>query len=472
MSQGVASPRLPEPGVSLGRGSGTHRRRLPRFPPSLGVLISLTVHLSLALVALRLPASPFREPRSIEIALTVTSPDTNTPSTDTQGARANAAAPLTPGGGLSAQNIDALERGAGGDGLGARAILLFPRADELTQQDSILNAVGVAQMQRIRTANDQATREDRRATPNPGDVPFLASGDGAHPERRPVAARDPLDGARTAPQASLAGQDVVRAPSAGGTTIADAHGSLAIPVGAGGAGANGRTPAEATGAATSAGMRDASPGRGIAGGAGERESAAARVANGRPPLDQGPAATSSDWRDLRVRDNHDAELLAARLVQSLADTSEHGGRNVGAGSGGVGGGGPAGSGGGTAEGGRARAFGPGGGAYDSLDTSSSRYERWFLDQVRRVDRALVFPRPRQLAMDQGTSVYRIVVRPDGSLAAPPHLMRSSGFRDLDDAALLAIQRAMPFGRVPDALLGERDSLRVTLPVHFVNPLVQ
>ena len=417
-----------------------------RFPGTLGVVLSLCLHLTFALVVWRLPPSPFRAPQSIEIALAIVTPAH--PPTAGSGVRPNDAARLRPGGGLSAQNIDAFERGQGGDGVGAEAVMLFPRADELTQQDSIMNAVGVAQMQRIRTAGDQATREDRRATPHPGDVPFLASGEGVHPERRPVAGRDPREGARQAPVASLAGENVARTP----------RGESVTP--------------SATGEATNVGTQAASPGRGIVNGAGARESDAARVASGRPPIDQGPAATSSDWRDARVRDNHDAELLAARMMQSLADTSEHGGRTVGAGSGGVGGGGAAGSGGGAAEGGRARAHGPGGGAYDALDTSSARYERWFLDQVSRVDRALVFPRTRQLSMDQGTSVYRLVVRGDGSLASPPHLLRSSGFRDLDEAALVAIQRAIPFARVPDALLGNRGSLRVTLPVHFVNPLVQ
>jgi TonB family protein len=420
-----------------------------RSPSSLGIVLSLCVHVSLALVTLRLPPSPFHEPQSVEIAFAVASAPARDPGEAGHGARPTDAARLRAGGGLSAQNIDSFERGAGGDGQGAAAIMLFPRADELTQQDSILNAVGVAQMQRIRTADDQATREDRRATPHPGEVPFLASGDGAHPERRPVAARDPLDGARQAPVASLAGEDAAR------VTRGDTERS-----------------ASERGDAANAGTDRASPGRGIANGAGARESEAARVASGRPPLDPGPAATSSDWRDARVRDNQDAELLAARMVQSLADTSQHGGRTVGPGSGGVGGGGAAGSGGGTIEGGRARSFGPGGGAYDSLDTGDARYQRWFLEQVGRVDRALVFPRTRQLSMDQGTSVYRIVLRPDGTLAAPPRLLRSSGFQDLDTAALVAIERALPFARVPDALLGERTALQVTLPVHFINPLVQ
>lgn len=438
MSQGAAAP------------SNTLARSALRFPGWVGVVLSLCVHVSLALVALRLPPSPFRAPRSFEIAFAVPSAAPQEDGgTSSPGARPTEAERLTPGGGLSAQNIDSFERGAGGDGAGAAAILLFPRADALTQQDSILNTVGVAQMQRIRTANDQATREDRRATPHPGEVPFLASGDGAHPERRPVATRDPLDGARRAPVASLAGEDLVRT----------ARGDTA------------RTASE-SGAATHLGDERASPGRGIADGTGTRESLAARVASGRPPVDQGAAATSSSSRDARVRDNHDAELLAARMVQSLADTSEHSGRALGAGNGGIGGGGAAGSGGGVAEGGRAHAFGPGGGAYDSLDTGDARYQRWYLDQRRRVDRALIFPRPRQLSMDQGTSVYRVELRPDGSLAAPPRLLRSSGFEDLDAAALVAIERATPFAPVPHALLGERDVLRVTFPVHFINPLVQ
>jgi hypothetical protein len=433
-------------GVATTHGPPTPR---DRWTGAVGATLSLLVHATLALYVWRLPPSPLRARRPLEIEVALNVATTTAARDAADGETRHDAAPRRFGGGRSPQNIDAFERGAGGDGVGAEAVMLFPRADSLTQHASPRNTAESLQLQRIRTADDQATRGDRRATPNPGDLPFLASGPGQHPERRPVAATDPRDGARSAPAATRAG-DATSLARAGGDAIRAA------------------TRPEAT----QAGTQRASPGRGIASGTGARESDAARVAAGRPPIAAGPASTSSDWRDARVRDRHDAELLAASLVQSLADTSAHGGHTRGVGTGGVGGGGAAGSGGGRDEGGRARAFGPGAGDFDSLDTRDARYERWLLTQVRRVERGLVFPAARRVGLDQGTSVYRVEVRGDGTLAAPPRLLRSSGFDDLDTAARRAIDAALPFEPVPATLLAGRATLRLTLPVRFSNPSVR
>lgn len=219
------------------------------------------------------------------------------------------------------------------------------------------------------------------------------------------------------------------------------------------------------------GARDDSPGRGIADGRGTRASEAARVASGRPPVDPGPAATPAEHVDPRIRDDEDAELLAAQLVQSLVEATERRGRREGAGRGGTGAGGAPGSGGGRGEGGRASAFGPGAGEFASLDTSDGRYVRWLLDQRRRVADRLAFPRERMLAMDQGTTVCRVKVRRDGSFEAAPELVRSSGFGDLDSAALAAIRRAAPFQPLPAELAPGVGVLEVTMPVRFHNPMV-
>jgi TonB family protein len=191
---------------------------------------------------------------------------------------------------------------------------------------------------------------------------------------------------------------------------------------------------------------------------------------GRPPVDAAPAAAHAEAVEPRTRDSVDSELLAARMVQALADTSRRAGPERGDGRGGVGGGGAPGSGGGSGEGGHARAYGPGSGDHDALDTRDERYQRWFLAQRRAVERNLVFPRERMLAMDQGSVVYRLVVRADGTLDGDLVLLRSSGFDDLDRAARAAIERTLPLSRVPPELLAGRTSLRVAMPVHFVNPM--
>jgi TonB family protein len=434
-----------------------------------GALLSVGAHLLVALLLLRLPAAPAvsasADRRPYEVPVQPVGHPAGTP-----GARRAGNAPTdhdraVPGGARAAQNIDARDRGRGGDGTGAAAaILMMNRDDGILLFDSPLNNLAASQSQRIRTARDRATLERRRATPNPHDQPFLASGDGPHRERRPVSARDAAEGARVAPEASVegarpsvarpgaAGVETPGGPSTGGTARAVAQ--------------------RASASASERGAAEASPGRGILGGTGSRRTAAADVAHGRPPVDEGPAATLAREQDPRIRDDVDAELLTQMMRRSWTDATDRSGRRVGVGRGGVGGGGAPGSGGGRREGGRAAIHGPGDGRYAALDTSDRRYRMWFLRNRRRVYDALRFPRERALRMDQGTSIYRVVVRRDGSLAGAPHLVRSSGFEDIDRAALAAIRAATPFSPLPDDLAPERERIRLLLPIELSNPMVR
>ncbi|MFW6052184.1 MAG: TonB family protein, partial [Myxococcota bacterium] len=220
------------------------------------------------------------------------------------------------------------------------------------------------------------------------------------------------------------------------------------------------------------GAPDPSPGRGILRGTGERERRAARVDHGRPPVDRGRAATPSRRRSWKVRDDTDSELLATRPTESWEQSSERTAPHRSGGPGGVGGTGPPGSGTMRTEGGRSHGYAPGRGRHAALATDDDRYRTWFLEVRRRVSRKLVFPRERMLRMDQGTSVYRVVVRADGSLARPPELLRSSRFTDLDAAARQAIERGAPFGPVPPDVIGTRKRYAFTLPVDFSNPMVR
>jgi len=74
-------------------------------------------------------------------------------------------------------------------------------------------------------------------------------------------------------------------------------------------------------------------------------------------------------------------------------------------------------------------------------------------------------------MDQGTTVFRIVVRRDGSLRSPPSLVRSSGYADLDEAARRAILSAQPFAPLPPELAPGQEQLALRLPIEFQNPMV-
>ena len=213
-----------------------------------------------------------------------------------------------------------------------------------------------------------------------------------------------------------------------------------------------------------------SPDRGIALGRGRVRTATAPVAMGRPPVDQGTAATPTDWSSARIRDNQDAELLAAQMQQALLDATPHGGAVRGVGIGGAGGGGAAGIGGGDAEGGRARPWASGPGDMDSRDPSDARYRRWLLDLRGKIGRAIRFPDERRRALDQGTSVYRVVLRRDGTVEIGPRLLRSSGFSDLDAAARAAIDASLPLPPIPEDVATGMNEIAVTLPIQFINPM--
>jgi len=230
-------------------------------------------------------------------------------------------------------------------------------------------------------------------------------------------------------------------------------------------------PASGGSRGAAAGAERASPGRGILGGTGRPETTRASVATGRPAVDLGPAATlASDTG--RVRDDVSAELLAANLFESRADASRRAGASDGPGRGGAPGGLGEGTGATAGVGGTAAPFGPGQGAFAALDTSEGRYRTWLLSQRRRIEERLVFPRPRQLARDQGTSVVRLTIRRDGSLASAPRVIRSSGFADLDGAALAAVRESLPFSPVPADLAVGHEQVVITLPIEFSNPMVR
>lgn len=412
-------------------------------------LLSLLVHVGAVSIVPVFTPSPAaaREPVVYEVDLTPGDGTTE----DLLGATLHdtPAARATPGGAESIQNVDADDRGRGGDGIGAaNVLLLLPTDAALTLTDATMNATGVGQTQRIDTARDRASWEDRRATPSPDEDAFLASGRGRHRERRPVAATDAAEGAARAPDGATAGG---ASPERTGDTPRLAR-----------AGIEGRTEAGA--------LAD-SPGTGILEGEGTRASEAAAVAHGRPEVDLGPAATTTEVRD-RPRDDQRSEQLATAPSRSLVEATERSGASVGEGVGGIAAEGAPGSGGGAHEGGHALARGSGPGPYDALDTQDARYVHWLRDLHRRVDRVLVFPRARQLAMDQGTSVFRLVVHRDGSLEGAPRLIRSSGFDDLDAAAREALERSLPLDPIPDGLFVGRARIDVTFPIVFWNPMAR
>lgn len=361
--------------------------------------------------------------------------------------------PVVFGGPDSAQNLDTGRDGWGGDARASRAALLAERAHAIFLQDTPPNAIAVSQRQRIATADDRASWENRRATPNPNDQPFLASGQGEHRERRPVSERDAQRGAPVASPRGTLGAE------------ADASGVNGRAAGPGEQGSGGATYR------ATAGGEHSSPGVGIARGRGSREAQAADVARGRPPVDEGPAATTATNAS-RVRDNTDAELLASQLTQSWVDATPGAAPNPGRGRGGAGSSGAAGAGGSMGAGGRASPHTPGPGSGGALDTRDRRYRQWYVSALRRVRSRMRFPSARELAMDQGVVVYRLVVDANGNLVGDPRLARTSGFADINAAALRAIRSAAPFGPLPSEWLRGQRTHSFRLSLTYSNPLVR
>jgi TonB family protein len=85
---------------------------------------------------------------------------------------------------------------------------------------------------------------------------------------------------------------------------------------------------------------------------------------------------------------------------------------------------------------------------DSLRTRT--YSRYELELRRRVHDAYAFPKDLALRMEQGETIVRFTVAPDGRLSGAAQVVKSSGFDGFDRAALDAVARALPFRPMPDA----------------------
>ena len=98
------------------------------------------------------------------------------------------------------------------------------------------------------------------------------------------------------------------------------------------------------------------------------------------------------------------------------------------------------------------------------------YDRYNQEITARVGRALIWPRALAIRLEQGETVLRFVVRPDGALMGNAQVVKSSGFVEFDQAALDALRKALPFPPMPAT--GQHGPLTVTLRVPFSNPAVR
>jgi protein TonB len=98
------------------------------------------------------------------------------------------------------------------------------------------------------------------------------------------------------------------------------------------------------------------------------------------------------------------------------------------------------------------------------------YNRYTQEIGARVKEALIWPRTLAIRLEQGETVVRFVILPDGRLSDGIRVIKSSGFSEFDQAALDAVRKASPFPPMRDAPSAR--PLSVNLPVTFSNPVIR
>ena len=353
-------------------------------------------------------------------------------------------------GGTTIARVDDGRDGRGGTGRTLTpAVHLSDTAEDARLSPDLLSHLDLNQQQRLRTARDRASWEDRRSTTHPMELTFLASGHGAVAERRAPSESNPSRGARLARRASVAG-------GAAGAASEDRgeDGQQLLKPGA-----------------TQLGTRDESPGLGISqahGGIDHLSSAS--VASARPDVTLGPVSVPAQAHT-RPRDDIDSDQEVATTVRSLVHASTAGGL-AGEGSGGSGGGGDPGAGGAEGPGSHPRPLGPGEGDWFELNTTDPRLMAYFREIHAKIDPlwANAFPRSAMIDLKQGTVILEFVISQDGTAKVVWPPVRPSGIDEFDRNCADALRRASPFAPIPRVL--GRTNLRVRAPFVAMNPIVK
>ncbi len=350
-------------------------------------------------------------------------------------------------GGATVPRVDTGTRGRGGDPtVDKPAIHLSDQDERLRLSGELLSRLDRDQTHRIRSSNERASWEDRRATTHPSELTFIASGDADRMERRPLARLDPSRGALFARAASAEGGNLGAADL---VDDGDAHAAL------GGA---------------RMGTRDSSPGRGVRRGApGDDHRASAAIAHARPDVALGPVAVLAAERS-RVRDDIDAEQEVATVLRALVHASTAGGL-AGEGRGGSGAGGDPGAGGDRGAGSHPQPLGDGASDWFDINTSDPHFLPYFRRVQARIEPlwANAFPKSALLDLKQGTVILEFTIAEDGTarVAWPP--LRPSGIDEFDRNCADAIRKASPFEPIPREL--GRATLRIRAPFVASSPIV-
>ncbi|HEX2870230.1 MAG TPA: energy transducer TonB [Polyangiaceae bacterium] len=299
-----------------------------------------------------------------------------------------------------------------------------------------------SQVSRLRTARFRESREDRRATPTPMELTFLATGAGHVRARRAFSASDPARGILSGTEASTPGTKV---GGQGATSI-------------------GAEPDAAVGGPV-AGSDAARFGQGARDGRDAQEfHAAARVLFARPLVPAARASVPAEFQG-RPNDNLDSNQEVAAKVSSLLHASSAGGQ-VGPGVGGERGGSTPGALGTKGAGSRSSPSGSAFGKDFADDPGFSGYSRALRSQLASV-LAKAFP---DWAIEQGRGGH-VIFEMTLSAAGKPtavRLVRPSGVGEYDDNVLRAVRAVASFGRLPQGF-GAPAQFRVSWDA--LNPVV-
>lgn len=328
-----------------------------------------------------------------------------------------------------------------------QAVNLAARADSLVIDKDPQSRLDRSQVQRIKSAEDRASLDDRRATLQPMEVTFLASGDGREQSRRPLAEADPSRGALRAAPAAVLGA------SPGATPLPDGERE------------HRRDPGSSV-----AGLDRSSPGLGLLGGReGTVHRTAADAAFARPWITEGRPAVPADVKD-RTRDTVDSTQEVATVDQALLLASTPGGAQ-GKGIGGDEGVGKPAAGGEVGVGTKTLVLGQGTGPLVDLDGNDPRlsdYRRRVMSKVHPLW-ANAFPQWAALEGRQGRAIIALTIGKDGSVSGVT-VTRTSGVPEFDENVRQAVLKAAPFPPLPPELSAR--SMRWAISFDARNPVVR
>jgi len=323
-----------------------------------------------------------------------------------------------------------------------KALHLSDSVEGLTLEPDPTRFTPSSQLSRLDTDDERASREDRRTTPHPMELSFVASGPGTRALR--------LDPSPTDPAAGALGAIPVQEGAKRGELEPPSDGFFRADTGSSHLGAA-RVSRDALG--IDRGTRRAD----------FRRTAAIAVA--RPSIRESRASVATTNRG-RASDTVDSTQAVASFSQALLTASTAGG-TPGHGPGGTDASGNPGTNGTTGEGSRARASGEGGTGADAADLGIRGYAAAVTRKVYPYWED-AFPMWARAEGRGGVAVIGVTLSSDGSVR-DLRVLRGSGIPEFDHNVTIALEHASPYGPLPAAI--RQNGLTLNIAFDATNPAV-